>query len=820
MKDAFRLADRRCRTLPVAQARHYTLRAEIAYRLDFEAAALRDIIKALELAPDDLAANRRLLQWGTQEQRAGAARRLIRRDRDMNVLAEALTILKTAGETTLGALHQVGEVMTGWAVWRGRGKLILRIEDGADVFHHSVESDPQHLLAGRAEHAASFALEFPPSAVRRVARLMIGNHTITESTYPPPLGGRLRTKAPATSKLVRGPKKRAAAITIIVPVYDDFEATRRCLNSLKRALPADDTIDVILVDDATPDKRIASLLDTFVAPPGSQFRLLRNMHNLGFIGAVNRALEETPSGDVILLNSDTVVPKGFARRLSEAAWAAPDIGTVTPFSNNGEATSLPQPFTANPLPSIKEIEQLDAIAARVNAGRVVDMPDGIGFCLYITRACLDAVGGLSDHYHRGYLEDVDLCLRARQHGFRNVCATSVFVGHAGSASFKGEKRALVVLNLERLRLRFPNYRVESATFKAQDPLRPSRGAIERELISRRKGAEVILSSSGTTLEVARQFALGRDEPVLHATLDRSGTRLCLRDSEGSFPQSIEFSLSPSQRALEDTLAVVAPSRILLADPGGWLRNPAGAPMAMLRDLLDRPVVLDLLVADASFWCPRGSIDEKGDICRAILLSKDCACGGEIGNGLDLLSRDSLIFAPDTFAKAFVKRLLPPNRAKQIRLVHDARRPHSLASRGAALGLLPAGHGASEFAFMCETVRQLRRHRTDLEVVIFGETLDDLALMALGNVTVTGAISSDEVDDIATLHGIGGILAGRRTPLFGHPLMLSAYDLDLPLAFFDWSSGEVDAHRSDLALDPALSAAGLAEAVLKWSNDRW
>ena len=35
---------------------------------------------------------------------------------------------------------------------------------------------------------------------------------------------------------------------------------------------------------------------------------------------------------------------------------------------------------------------IDEIAARVNLGRVIDIPSGIGFCLYITRACLDGVG--------------------------------------------------------------------------------------------------------------------------------------------------------------------------------------------------------------------------------------------------------------------------------------------------------------------------------------------------------------------------------------------------------------------------------------------
>jgi GT2 family glycosyltransferase len=49
----------------------------------------------------------------------------------------------------------------------------------------------------------------------------------------------------------------------------------------------------------------------------------------------------------------------------------------------------------------------------VNTGLAVDVPNGIGFCLYVTRRCLDEVGLLSEAFQRGYLEDVDFCLRAR-----------------------------------------------------------------------------------------------------------------------------------------------------------------------------------------------------------------------------------------------------------------------------------------------------------------------------------------------------------------------------------------------------------------------
>ena len=204
-----------------------------------------------------------------------------------------------------------------------------------------------------------------------------------------------------------------------------------------------------------------------------------NARNLGFSGSVNRALAQIQQGDVILLNADTIVPRGFINRLATSAQSSADIGTLTPLSNNGEFTSFPIPNTANPLGSRDFVEQIDLTAARANAGQVVDIPSGIGFCLYLTRACLDSVGTSLRRFGAGYLEDTDLCLRARGHGFRNVCATSVYVGHAGSKSFGQKKRSLVVRNLGILERRYPKHRAECAAFIAADPLNAARSNIER-----------------------------------------------------------------------------------------------------------------------------------------------------------------------------------------------------------------------------------------------------------------------------------------------------------------------------------------------------
>ncbi len=79
---------------------------------------------------------------------------------------------------------------------------------------------------------------------------------------------------------------------------------------------------------------------------------------------------------------------------------------------------------------------LDRMAAQVNRGHAVPVPTGVGFCMYMTAAALDAVGTLdAEAFGKGYGEENDWCLRAIKAGFVNLLAEDVFVYHAGQISF-------------------------------------------------------------------------------------------------------------------------------------------------------------------------------------------------------------------------------------------------------------------------------------------------------------------------------------------------------------------------------------------------
>jgi GT2 family glycosyltransferase/glycosyltransferase involved in cell wall biosynthesis len=243
-------------------------------------------------------------------------------------------------------------------------------------------------------------------------------------------------------------------LNIIIPVYRGVALTRACIDSVI-ATRTPEQHRLVLINDKSPDQEMAGMLRTYLRLPN--VFLLTNETNLGFVKSVNRGLSFCGTGDVLLLNADTRLFPGGLGELWEVANAAPDIGTVTAISNNATIFSYPHAsLRGDALDDIGWAE-LAAVALEKNRGMAVDVPTGHGFCLLIKREVLQRVGQLDEGFGRGYGEENDLCSRAADLGYRNVAAAGALVEHRESASFAGEKQALLDLNLPKLEARYPEY---------------------------------------------------------------------------------------------------------------------------------------------------------------------------------------------------------------------------------------------------------------------------------------------------------------------------------------------------------------------------
>lgn len=273
-------------------------------------------------------------------------------------------------------------------------------------------------------------------------------------------------------------------VAIIVPVYGNLELTRRCLESVVNA-PGRTPWQLIVVNDASPQPEVGEWLREFARQhPGIQ--LHENPVNLGFVATVNLGMTLAGRRDVVLLNSDAEVANDWLDRLHSAAYRDAAVGTVTPFSNNATICSFPKFCEDNPLPVGESIASMDRWCATVLAGRDVDIPTAVGFCMYIRRDCLDAVG-LFDlaNFGHGYGEENDFCCRATALGWKHSHALDVFVHHAGGMSFGDTRLERQRSALAAIRRLHPHYEDMVREFVQRDPAAPFRAQLAAAMASGR-----------------------------------------------------------------------------------------------------------------------------------------------------------------------------------------------------------------------------------------------------------------------------------------------------------------------------------------------
>ena len=257
-------------------------------------------------------------------------------------------------------------------------------------------------------------------------------------------------------------------VVVIVPVYRNLEVTRNCLESLMASdLPEHATI--IVIDDNSPEDAVSAYCQELTKR--FDLQLVVNDKNLGFVRTVNKGFSLNTDADIILLNSDTVVSNDWVQRLQACAYREPNIGTVTPFSNNGTICSYPVFLIPNRIPNQWNARELDRAFQSGNSESHCEIPTAVGFCMYIKRSCLNATGAFDEEaFGQGYGEECDFSLRASAKGWKHVIAADIFVYHEGAASFASEsterkRRADTIMATLH-----PNYHTLIGDFIAGDPL--------------------------------------------------------------------------------------------------------------------------------------------------------------------------------------------------------------------------------------------------------------------------------------------------------------------------------------------------------------
>jgi GT2 family glycosyltransferase len=219
------------------------------------------------------------------------------------------------------------------------------------------------------------------------------------------------------------------AVSIVIPLFNRYELTAACVESIQFHSPEH---QIILVDNGSTDAtRFAQVT-------------IRNEENRGFAMACNQGAEAADNEHLVFLNNDTLVHQNwlaFTRYL-----VRPEVGCVGPklIFPSGRIQSAGIGINFDNPPGREAFNlHTDWSSEPVEVAAVT------GACLGIRRDVFVELGGFDTGFWNGY-EDVDLCLAATAAGYSNIYDPLAKVTHLESQSGP-ERWTAVAANVDRLR---------------------------------------------------------------------------------------------------------------------------------------------------------------------------------------------------------------------------------------------------------------------------------------------------------------------------------------------------------------------------------
>lgn len=519
-------------------------------------------------------------------------------------------------------------------------------------------------------------------------------------------------------------------VDIVVPVYGGRGETLRCLRSVLAA-PVKAAYELVVIDDASPDRPLSEALRQLAAR--GLFTLHRHEGNRGFVRSVNHGLGLHPQRDVVILNADTEVHNDWLDRLLAIGASDPRIASVTPMSNNATICSYPETLHDNWLPLELDDAELDRLAAEVNGLRWVDAPTGVGFCMWMRRACLQGIGAFDEkRFGRGYGEENDWCQRAIERGWVNAVTGGIFVRHHGSVSFAGEANERRARAMRTLQALHPGYDAAVQRHIASDPLWSQRARLDLARLARQRQAR-------NTLLVSHDRGGGTERHLLEraAALRASGVGVFeLRPSKVRGAVALT---QPELYGLHSVGAIPVADRAMLAEALDRL----GLSSIELHHVIDFPPALpEVLMAardrlgielvttvhDYHAICPRINLagpdgrycgEPATDACNTCLARDGLkAASGDIvtwrTRQLGLLQRADRVIVPDADVRDRLLRYVPelaievcPHDESEVAALPPPPRRADGRTRVLVLGAISRVKGYEVLRRLAETARRLQ-----------------------------------------------------------------------------------------------------------------
>ena len=244
-------------------------------------------------------------------------------------------------------------------------------------------------------------------------------------------------------------------LSIAIVSYNTKAVLLDCIRSI-HAYTTGIAFEVIVVDNDSQDGTVAALKEAYPA-----MKIVANPDNRGFAKAVNQALSVSRGRHVLLLNSDTLVKDRALVTIVAYLDEHSDVGAVSckQWTGDGHLNQTCFPFPSirdhliysAPFQRIAPSMQMAAAATQtVDCTQSQDVDWANGACLMVRRSLLQQLGGLDEAFFM-YFEDVDLCRRLHQHGYRvRHLAEAEIIHFIGCSSGRDRERLQLVWEFSRI----------------------------------------------------------------------------------------------------------------------------------------------------------------------------------------------------------------------------------------------------------------------------------------------------------------------------------------------------------------------------------
>ncbi len=235
-------------------------------------------------------------------------------------------------------------------------------------------------------------------------------------------------------------------LSVVIVNYQTFELTRNTVNSiLKYDYPF--SYEILVVDNASGDDSLSKLQDYF----GDKVEFIASPSNSGFAAGNNLALSVAKGEYVLLLNSDTVVWENTLEDIYNYMESHSDVGAsgCRVLLENGDLDKACKRTFPNVKNSFFRLFHIPNKSKDDNYN-LDNLPDDevyeidclTGAFMFIRKDALDEIGFLDETFFM-YGEDIDLCFRIKEAGWKIVYYGKSKITHLKGASSKKQKSKLI-----------------------------------------------------------------------------------------------------------------------------------------------------------------------------------------------------------------------------------------------------------------------------------------------------------------------------------------------------------------------------------------